>query len=257
MLAFLEFFCVPQLSRSSSGQRALRGPRLRPRRPRGDRVTSTSALLNGAGNPNGATTTGWFRFSTMNPGTCNDTFGTRAPGDRRHVARRRHRRVRYGDRRRGADAGHDLLLLRDRLELRRHRLRRGAVVHDARAARRVTTRRRRRITSTARDAQRHRRTRTAPRRPAGSALHDRTRAPATTAVRHAHPRERHRREPRRGPHAVAYTFNTNTVLTLTPGTTYYYCALASNSLGTSFGAVLSFTTLAVAPTVTTTGRDRA
>jgi hypothetical protein len=42
-------------------------------------VTSTSATLNGTANPNGTATTGWFRYSTTNPGTCNDLFGTRAP----------------------------------------------------------------------------------------------------------------------------------------------------------------------------------
>jgi MYXO-CTERM domain-containing protein len=42
-------------------------------------VTSTSAQLNGAANPNGSSATGWFRYATVNPGTCNDTFGTRAP----------------------------------------------------------------------------------------------------------------------------------------------------------------------------------
>jgi len=42
-------------------------------------VTSTSAALNGTGNPNGEATTGLFRISTTNPVTCNDTFGTRVP----------------------------------------------------------------------------------------------------------------------------------------------------------------------------------
>src|SRR5690606_37044829 len=42
-------------------------------------LTGTSALLQGAANPGGAATTGWFRYSTVSPGTCNDTFGTRAP----------------------------------------------------------------------------------------------------------------------------------------------------------------------------------
>src|SRR5262249_43551739 len=41
-------------------------------------VMSTSARLGGSSNPNGNATTGWFRYSTTNPGTCNDTFGTRA-----------------------------------------------------------------------------------------------------------------------------------------------------------------------------------
>ncbi|TQF17107.1 DUF4038 domain-containing protein [Myxococcus llanfairpwllgwyngyllgogerychwyrndrobwllllantysiliogogogochensis] len=42
-------------------------------------VTSSSTTLNGAGTPNGATTTGWFRYSATHPGSCNDTFGSRAP----------------------------------------------------------------------------------------------------------------------------------------------------------------------------------
>lgn len=42
-------------------------------------VANTSATLNGSANPNGYTTTGWFRYSTISPGTCNDSFGTRSP----------------------------------------------------------------------------------------------------------------------------------------------------------------------------------
>ncbi len=42
-------------------------------------IGSTTATLNGSGNPNGEATTGWFRFGFASPGTCNDTFGTRAP----------------------------------------------------------------------------------------------------------------------------------------------------------------------------------
>jgi len=42
-------------------------------------LTYTGVTLNGSANPNGASTTGWFRYSTTNPGTCNDTFGTRVP----------------------------------------------------------------------------------------------------------------------------------------------------------------------------------
>ena len=40
-------------------------------------TTITTATLNGAGNPNGYSTTAWFRYSTTNPGTCDDTFGTK------------------------------------------------------------------------------------------------------------------------------------------------------------------------------------
>jgi hypothetical protein len=38
-------------------------------------VGSATATLNGSGNPNGQTATGWFRYSTTN-GTCNGSFGT-------------------------------------------------------------------------------------------------------------------------------------------------------------------------------------
>jgi CSLREA domain-containing protein len=42
-------------------------------------VGTAAATLNGSAIPNGQATTGWFRYSATNPGTCNDTFGTRAP----------------------------------------------------------------------------------------------------------------------------------------------------------------------------------
>ncbi len=42
-------------------------------------VTSTAATLNGTANPNGTAATGWFRYSATDPGTCSDSFGTRAP----------------------------------------------------------------------------------------------------------------------------------------------------------------------------------
>src|SRR5205823_87015 len=42
-------------------------------------VASTSATLNGSANPNLSAATGWFRYDTVNPGSCTDTFGTRAP----------------------------------------------------------------------------------------------------------------------------------------------------------------------------------
>src|SRR5690606_31009813 len=42
-------------------------------------LTTSSAVLNGTGTPGGEPTTGWFRYSTTNPGSCNDTFGPRVP----------------------------------------------------------------------------------------------------------------------------------------------------------------------------------
>jgi hypothetical protein len=103
-------------------------------------ITTSSAVLNGVGNPNGASTIGWFRYSSTNPGTCNDGFGTRVP----------------------AVSGTDL----------------------------------------------------------GT-----------------------------GSSAVPYSITTTG---LSPGITYYFCALVSNASGTAFGAVLSFT-IPSAPVVLTTG----
>jgi hypothetical protein len=42
-------------------------------------VTATSAQLNARGITGGAATTGWFRYSTVDPVSCNDSFGTRVP----------------------------------------------------------------------------------------------------------------------------------------------------------------------------------
>src|SRR6185369_11540313 len=42
-------------------------------------VQATSAQLNGIINPNGETTTGWFRYQTSMPASCDDAFGTRVP----------------------------------------------------------------------------------------------------------------------------------------------------------------------------------
>jgi hypothetical protein len=39
-------------------------------------VTYSGATLNGTADPNGAATNAWFRYSTTNPGSCNNTFGT-------------------------------------------------------------------------------------------------------------------------------------------------------------------------------------
>ncbi len=102
-------------------------------------MTSSGATLQGSANPVASSATGWFRYDTTNPGSCNDTFGTRAP----------------------ASGGFAL----------------------------------------------------------GS-----------------------------GTSPVAYSLAVSALL---PGNTYYFCAIASNAYGTGFGTVLSFTTPATAPTVTT------
>ena len=42
-------------------------------------LSASGATLNGSGTPNGAATTGWFRYDTSSPAACNDAFGLRAP----------------------------------------------------------------------------------------------------------------------------------------------------------------------------------
>jgi hypothetical protein len=43
-------------------------------------VAATTATLEGQAIPNGVATTGWFRYDDADPGSCDDSFGTRAPG---------------------------------------------------------------------------------------------------------------------------------------------------------------------------------
>jgi hypothetical protein len=42
-------------------------------------VSSSTATLNGSANPNGVSSTGWFRYDSVDPVSCNDSFGTRTP----------------------------------------------------------------------------------------------------------------------------------------------------------------------------------
>jgi hypothetical protein len=42
-------------------------------------TTQVKTNLKGSANPNGNLSTGWFRYSITDPGTCNDTFGIRVP----------------------------------------------------------------------------------------------------------------------------------------------------------------------------------
>src|SRR4029077_2921923 len=51
--------------------------------------------------------------------------------------------------------------------------------------------------------------------------------------------------------AVSYGVNTISYIALQPGTTYWYCAIGSNTYGPGFGAVVTFTTPPVLPQVTT------
>ena len=79
---------VPTLLSTSATNTIYRGVALAPVAPASapsvvtgsaTNLTASSATLNATANPNGASTSGYFRFSTTNPGTCNDSFGTRMP----------------------------------------------------------------------------------------------------------------------------------------------------------------------------------
>ena len=211
-------------------------------------MTSTAATLNGSANPNLAAATGWFRYSTTNPGTCNDTLRHARAGDRRHGARRGHGRVRFSQATDRPGAGDDVLLLRDRLE-RASARRFGAVMSfTTPAAPTVTTRPATGVTSTDGDAQRLGEPEPAPTRPAGSATARRNPGTCNDTLRHARSGDRRHRAGRRHDRGG----RTRSALTgLRPGTTYYYCAIAQNSLGTALRrGRCSFTTPAP-PTVTT------
>jgi MYXO-CTERM domain-containing protein len=42
-------------------------------------ITATTVTLNGTANPNGTDANGWFRYDTTMPTSCTDSFGTRTP----------------------------------------------------------------------------------------------------------------------------------------------------------------------------------
>ena len=120
--------------------------------------------LNGSANPNGAATTGWFRYATTDPGTCNDTFGTRVPSPAAAEPRLRHDRRRLHlqhDHRVSLTPGTTYYYCAIAQNSVRDGVRRGACRSRRRRRRRSrpasATRRHRHD----RDAERHRRTRTA------------------------------------------------------------------------------------------------
>jgi hypothetical protein len=315
--------------------------------------------LNGTANPNGAATTGWFRYGTASPGTCNDSFGTRAPAaggsalgagratsssckasqgscagttyyvcaiasnsvgtsvgtvlsfttplGRRRASRRPRRALtnssayaeRRGEPQRLGDDGLLPLQRHEPRRLRRHlRLARPGrgrnfepgqpATRGWRSRSRSRGCRRARPTTSARSprasrgraSERSCRSRRRPRRRRTTAAA--TLVTSTTAtlngsanpngdchvrplpLQHDEPGHLQRRFRRSACRASAgsdtylgsarRTSTTLRVSGLVPATTYYYCAIAYNSYGTTFGAVLSFTTLANAPTVTTSTR---
>ncbi|MBE7451667.1 MAG: hypothetical protein HS111_23080 [Kofleriaceae bacterium] len=208
-------------------------------------VTTTSATLNGSANPNGATTTGWFRYSLTNPGTCNDSFGTRAPTSGGAALGAGTAPVAYSQALGGLLPGQTYFYCAIASNSVGPAF--GAVLQltTTAAAPSVTTAVPTGITTTTA-------TLNGSANPNGAATtawfridttnpvtcNDSfgTRVPGTAGAA-------------LGAGNSAVTFS-EALTTLTPGTTYYYCAIASNSAGTGFGIVRTFATPAP-PTVAT------
>ncbi|HMF43004.1 MAG TPA: hypothetical protein VKQ32_20165, partial [Polyangia bacterium] len=214
-------------------------------------ITSTSASLNGSGNPNGSATTGWFRINTVSPGTCNDTFGTRVPATSGTALGMGNASVVYSITTTGLSPGTTYYfcaitsnatgtgvgaVLSFTTPAPPSVVTTGATVITSSSAQLNGS-----VNPTAAASIGWFRVNTTD--PGGCNDTFGTRIPITAGTGTSLGS---------GTTPVTYSINTNTVLSLTPGTTYYYCAIASNSLGTSFGAVVSFTTLPVAPSVSTT-----
>ena len=208
-------------------------------------ITSSGATLNGSANPNRDAATGWFRYSTTNPGTCDDTFGTRAPATGGTALGNGSLALAYSQALTGLAQGTTYYFCA--LAQNGVALSAGAVLSF------TTTNAPTPVTVAASGVTGTTATLNGSTNPNG--------ATATAWFRYAttNPTTCNdtfgTRTPATGGTALgagtAAVAHTAALTTLVAGTTYYFCAIASNAAGTSFGAVLSFTTPG-APTVTTT-----
>jgi len=211
-------------------------------------VTSSAAVLNATGVPRGDTTIGWFRYSTTNPGTCNDTFGTRLPAAGGTALGADNATVPFAEALSGLPLGTTHYFCA--IAANGIGMTFGGVVQFTTTAAppTLTTVAATLVTAT------------------GATLNGTVNPnglSTTVWFRYAttSPGTCNDSFGTRAPSASASDQNVGSGLTplnfnraisaLTPTTTYFYCALANNSLGTSFGAVLSFVTPAMTPTVTT------
>ena len=210
-------------------------------------ITTSSALLNGTGTPNGEATVGWFRISASNPGSCSDTFGTRVPATSGTDLGTGAAGVAYSITTTGLTPGVTYYFC--------------SIVQNASGTAfgnilsftvpsppTTTTRSATAITSSGATLE-------------GSAnplaslttgwFRYATSNPGTCNDTFG------TRAPTTGGSALGMGTSpvdfSRAISGLLPGTTYYYCAIANNAYGTTFGSVLSLTTLGIAPSVTTSG----
>ncbi|MGC4122586.1 MAG: hypothetical protein QM765_50055 [Myxococcales bacterium] len=210
-------------------------------------ITTSSASLNGAGTPNGEATTGWFRISSTNPGSCNDTFGVRVPATGGTNLGTGAASVNYSQVASGLSAGTTYYFC--------------AIVQNASGTAfgsvltflvpsqpDVTTAAVTSVTSSGATLNGSANPgsaattgwfRYSTTNPGSCSDGFGVRAPSSGGTNVGS-----------GSTPVSYS---QAITGLTPGTTYYFCAIAQNTHGTSFGAVLTFTVLATLPTVSTTG----
>ncbi len=209
-------------------------------------VTTSSATLNGSAVPNGASTTGYFRFATTNPGTCDDTFGTRAPGAGGSALGAGSTATSYSQAITGLQPSTTYFFCA--IATSPEGTRTGTVQSfTTPAAPAVTTNAATSITAssatlnasgTPNGAATTGWFRWAPNDPGTCNDTFGTRAPASGGAT-------------LGSGTSPQSFS-QTATGLQPGTTYFFCAMVTNTFGTSFGAVQSFTTPAALPIVTTT-----
>ncbi len=211
-------------------------------------VGDTTATLVGTANPNGDAATGWFRYSATNPGTCDDTFGTRVPASGGTALGSSMSASSYSQAVNGLTANttyYYCAIAQNGLGISV-----GAVVSfTTRAPAAVTTLAATSLTTSTAQLN-------GSGNPNGAStlgwFRLFTTDPGTctdTGGFRVHPSTSFNLGT--GTTPVAFTYNTNTATSLTPGTTYYYCAIAQNSFGTAFGAIVPFTTPAAPPSVST------
>ena len=208
-------------------------------------VTGTSAVLNGSGVANLSAATGWFRYSTTNPTTCDDTFGTRAPSSGAVSLGSGTTSTTFTQTVSGLMNGTTYYFCA--IASNANGTRFGAVLSfTTPAAPVVTTNAATLVTAngaTLNGAADPRLAATlgwfryATTNPGTCTDTFGTRTPSTGGTS-------------LGSGSTATPFS-QALTGLTPGATYYFCAIASNSVGTSVGTVQSFTASAVAPTVAT------